>query len=297
MAFKRILYEFENVIEVEEYLDGRYGAPGQKRAERKKATPNDIARVNQWNKSKKARHRLRKYFNVNDYFITLTYRPKDRPKSMKECKEHFRKFYKYVGKEYKKRGYELRWIRNIELGVNNNWHIHVVLNRIPDTDIILGGAWEQYGSVKNRQLLYEKGEFKDLADYITKDEKTEALIEHIKDKDRKKFLDHKIVEANYSTSRNMPLPEPKVKKLKHWPKEPKSRKGFYIDKDSLFEGENKFTKCPYRHYEMIRLERSGKRAGGNLHRHRYKGDETEESPLCSDSCSKGKKRGRRKNEH
>lgn len=38
MATKRVIYEFENVIEVEEYLDGKYGAPGQKRAEKKKAT-------------------------------------------------------------------------------------------------------------------------------------------------------------------------------------------------------------------------------------------------------------------
>ena len=277
MAFKMVLYEFENVIEVEEYLDGRYGAPGQKRAEKKKATPEEIARVNQWNKSKKARHRLRTYFKVNDYFVTLTYRKEKRPKELKEAQSHFRTFYKYVGKEYKKRGYELRWIRNIERGVKENWHIHVVLNRIPDTDIILSRAWE-YGKVKDKQLLYEKGEFRELADYITKDEKS-------------KVIDHKVLEEKYSTSRNMPLPEPKVKRMKRWQKEPKARKGFYIDKDTLFEGTNRFTSFPYRHYEMIRIERRSSSAGRDIHRNRCKDDEDREDVLRSSCRSKGKDRG------
>ena len=77
MKTKRVTYEFADVIEREEYLDGRYGAPGEKRSVKKKATPEQVAQVNQWNKEKKARHRLRKYFKVNDYLITLTY-PKDR---------------------------------------------------------------------------------------------------------------------------------------------------------------------------------------------------------------------------
>ena len=248
MKFKRVIYEFKNVIEVEEYLDGRYGAPGENRAKKKKATPEEIARVNQWNKEKKARHRLRKYFNVNDYFVTLTYMKSERPKNMKMAKKHFRKFYKFMGKEYKKRGQVLRWIRNIECTPTGNWHIHVVLNRIPDTDIILSKAWE-YGKVRDKQLLYEKGEFRKLAQYITKDEKTDKRW--VEDG----VLDHKISEASYSTSRNMPLPEPKVKKLYRWPKEPKPRKGFYIEKESFFEGTNKCTGQPYRHYTMIRLNR------------------------------------------
>ncbi len=110
MKTKRVTYEFADVIEREEYLDGRYGAPGEKRSVKKKATPEQVAQVNQWNKEKKARHRLRKYFKVNDYLITLTY-PKDRrPKDMKQAKADFREFYLAAGKEYKKRGMELRSI-------------------------------------------------------------------------------------------------------------------------------------------------------------------------------------------
>lgn len=283
MATKRVIYEFENVIEVEEYLDGRYGAPGEKRAEKKKATPEEIARVNQWNKEKKARHRLRMYFHVNDYFITLTYKKEARPPDMKTVKRHFRDFYTYLRKEYRKRGQELRWIRNIENTATDNWHIHVVVNRISDTDVILSKAWS-HGKVRDKQLLYEKGEFRRLAQYITKDEKSQAkyLEEGI--------LDHKITEASYSTSKNMPLPEPDVKKLDRWPKEPKVRKGFYLEKESYFEGKNKFTHYPYRHYTMIRIERRETDVSKNLHSDRGKRTANRKGKVCSNRSSTNKKR-------
>lgn len=45
MKTKRVTYEFADVIEREEYLDGRYGAPGEKRSVKKKATPEQVAQV------------------------------------------------------------------------------------------------------------------------------------------------------------------------------------------------------------------------------------------------------------
>lgn len=73
MRIRRVTYDLGNVIERQEYLDGRYGAPGEKRAKKKKATPEEVEQVNQWTRERKARHRLRMYFKVNDYFFTLTY--------------------------------------------------------------------------------------------------------------------------------------------------------------------------------------------------------------------------------
>jgi len=72
MRIRRVTYDLGNVIERQEYLDGRYGAPGEKRAKKKKATPEEVEQVNQWTRERKARHRLRMYFKVNDYFFTLT---------------------------------------------------------------------------------------------------------------------------------------------------------------------------------------------------------------------------------
>lgn len=69
MRIRRVTYDLGNVIERQEYLDGRYGAPGEKRAKKKKATPEEVEQVNQWTRERKARHRLRMYFKVNDYFF------------------------------------------------------------------------------------------------------------------------------------------------------------------------------------------------------------------------------------
>ena len=98
--------------------------------------------------------------------------------------------------------------------------------------------------------LYEKGEFRKLAQYITKNEKTQK--KYVEDG----VLDHKIKEASFSRSRNMPLPEPETDILYRWQKEPRPKKGYYIVKDTYFEGINKATGFPYRHYEMIRIRRT-----------------------------------------
>ena len=88
MRIRRVTYDLGNVIERQEYLDGRYGAPGEKRAKKKKATPEEVEQVNQWTRERKARHRLRMYFKVNDYFFTLTYPKEERPADMKQFSQN-----------------------------------------------------------------------------------------------------------------------------------------------------------------------------------------------------------------
>ena len=134
---------------------------------------------------------------------------------------------------YKKRGRVLYWIRNIERGTKGAWHIHFVINDIGDTASLIERAWS-YGGVFVTQIHKASDtpdeDFKRLAAYLTKDEKTR---EEKKDGTPAK---PRIREANYSHSRNMPLPEPKTEKMKRWPKEVKPKKGYYIA-DS-FEGIN-----------------------------------------------------------
>ena len=42
MGTIRKIYRFEKFIEIEEYHDGRYGAPGKKREEKKNPTPEQM---------------------------------------------------------------------------------------------------------------------------------------------------------------------------------------------------------------------------------------------------------------
>jgi len=233
------IWEFLNAIEVREYHDAKYGAPGQKRIKKRKPTPEEMAKVNQYNRERKARHKLREYFEVNDYFSCLTYRRDARPPDMATAKEHFKQALRFIRKEYKKRGATLFWMRNIEVGTKGGWHIHLIINRIPDTDLILKAAW-QHGKVKN-ELLHEKGEFRQLAAYITKTPAT----------------DPRLKEADYSASRNMPLPEPDKRVYKRWKtwRDIKVKEGFYLDEESVREGINPVTGYPYREYTLLRIRR------------------------------------------
>ena len=144
-----------------------------------------------------------------------------------------------IRREYKKRGHKLCWIRNIEVGTKNAWHIHIVLNRIPDTDLILKKAWT-YGGIHN-ELLYTSGEFTKLAVYLCKTPKT----------------DKRLKENSYSTSRGLAGIEPKRRAMKGktWKKEIRPPKGWYIDKESVRQGENKLTGQPYRTYILFRIQR------------------------------------------
>lgn len=250
MATRRNEYTFRggDIIEREEYHDGKYGAKGKKREKKKTPTREDMKKVNAMNKAKKARHKMLTYFGPGDILATWGYLVKNRPGSMKEALDDFKKAIRTVRREYKKRGYELFWIRNIEKGTKGAWHIHIIVNEIGDTASIIQKAWKKGGTwfTEIRKSKFYDEDFSDLSNYITKDKNTQE-----KKKDGS-LAKPRIAESSYNTSRNMPLPEPRVQKLVRWQKEPKPIKGYYIAR--IHEGINPKTGFKYRHYTMIRLK-------------------------------------------
>lgn len=249
---KRKQYKFRHgkVIDVEEYHDGRYGGPGKRREKKSKPTEKQMKEVNALNKARRCRHKLLEYFRPGDCMATWTYEVRNRPPDMQGALADFQKAMRKVRKEYQKRGMELFWIRNIEKGTKGAWHIHLVINEIGDTASILKKAWSKGGTwsieIQNSEKLYDE-DFTKLANYMTKDENaTEEKEDGTEGKPRLK-------EANYNTSRNMPLPEPHVDKLRRWKEEPKPQKGYYIAR--IHEGINPATGFKYRRYTMIKLDR------------------------------------------
>lgn len=249
MGTKRIIYSLrkKDVIDIYEYHDGNYGARGMPRQKKRKPTKEEIQKINQLNRARRCRLKLLTYFNPGDVFATWTYDQRKRPPDMKAALKQFQKAMRYVRKEYKKRGRELYWIRNIERGTKGAWHIHLVVNEIGDTASILEKAWEHggtwYTQIKKGGKIFDE-DFTKLANYLTKNEKT---VEMKNDGQPGKS---RIREANYNTSRNMPLPEPKKKPLVHWKKEVKPKKGYYIVR--IHEGTDPVG-FSYRRYTMIRL--------------------------------------------
>ncbi len=247
---KRKKYSFRkgDIIEIEEFHDGRYGAPDEKRQKKAKPTKEQMQKVNTMNKAKRCRHRMLAYFKAGDILATWTYEVANRPPTMQDALKDFQKAMRYVRREFKKRGYEVFWIRNIEKGTKGAWHIHLVINEIGDTVSIIQKAWTKGGtwSVAIKHSKYYDEDFTKLSNYMTKDENTTEMK---KDGTPGK---PRIAEANYNTSRNMPLPEPHPDKLQRWKREPKPKKGYYIAR--IYEGINPVTGYKYRRYTMIRLK-------------------------------------------
>lgn len=250
MATIRKTYSLRHgdVIDVEEHHDGNYGAPGKKRAKRGKPTKEQMQKINAMNKARRTRMRLLEYFRPGDCFATWTYEVRNRPEDMKTALKHFQAAIRIVRKEYKKHGKELFWIRNIEQGSKGAWHIHLVINEIGGTAAILEKAWEYGGTycsaIRKNHKIYDE-DFTKMANYITKDENT------VYKKANGEYGKTRIREASYNTSRNMPLPEPKQKKLVRWKEEPKPQKGYYIVHN--YEGINPMG-FKYRRYTMVRVD-------------------------------------------
>ncbi len=232
--YLRKTYRFPGSIEVEEYHNGRYGAPGEKRRPKRKATPEEIKNRNQINRQNHIRRLIKENFRANDYWITITYRKGSRP-SVEEMKEDMKKLLRKVRSEYKKSGSELKYILRMGIGERGGPHLHILANRIQDTDLIFSKYWPHGGILL--KPIYEEGGFKDLADYIAKP------LEEWEPESLKR----------YTRSRNLKVPIPKKEIMlgKTWKKEPK-KKGYYLEE--YWEGINPFTGYLSRRYTLTKLE-------------------------------------------
>lgn len=249
-------YQYPNAIEVEEHLDGRYGAPGQKREKKKKPTPEEMKKANRHNKEKWCRRKMRRWFSRNDLWVTLTYAPDCRPPDMATAKKQWSAFLRRVSEKYRRRGHAFLWMRNIERGTKNAWHIHLLATRIPDADLVIADAWP-HGTV-DMKPCHKEGNFRRLAAYLTKCPETEPRLR----------------ESDYDASRKLPLEKPKKKELKRWKEKEKIQapEGYYLDEDSYYEGKNPITGSPYREYTLLRIkEVDPDEKGRHIHKRKHKG--------------------------
>lgn len=245
-AYVREIWEFGDTKEVEEKHTGKYGAPGQKREKKKKASPEDIKRQNQWKRVRDIRRLIKWNFKKNDYWVTLTYKKGSRP-TYQEIMGDVQKFIPKVQRRYKKQGITLKYIYRIAIGKRGGAHVHILVNRFSNektaSDLIISECWE-CGHV-NFTTTYDFGGFKELAEYIAKP------LEEWEPEQM----------TRYHPSRDLIRKEPEKKVISRrslvdkngFPKPPKAPKGYYVDPDSIKTGINQVTGYPYRHYTLVKI--------------------------------------------
>ena len=175
-------------------------------------------------------------------------------------KEDLRAFFNKLRPMYKKRGRKLMYIYRLEIGKRGGLHCHLVVNRIPDCDLLMRDAWthasDEAGAI-DFQTIDDSGGFGGLSEYLCKepDEEIQGQIRFLIPEDKKKVY-------AVNSSRNLKRPEPVKKKYSHWTlkrilngEEIKPTKGFYVDRDSVQKGINKFTGMSYLYYTEVRVKK------------------------------------------
>ena len=260
MAHRKDVYKYGKYIEYEFKCEGNFGCKGEPRAPKRKATPEQIKKQNQWRKEKHVLRLIRCNFGRGDLWTTLKF-PRGTRLTGKELKQIRKDFLKELRAAYGKRKQKLKYICRLEIGENGGPHIHIIVNRLaqlsgaPTTAEVIQEIWEHYGKYLNYTPLYEEGDFKDLAAYITKPLKEEIagqLTLFGGEEDRKIF-------SAYSHSKNLVVPEKEPHEYKRRTirklieNGPTPTPGYYIDRDSILYGKNPYTGETYYYYTEIRL--------------------------------------------
>lgn len=253
-GYVRDTWEFAGTREIEEKHTGRYGASGQSRIQKRKATPEDIRKQNRWKRERDLRRLIKWNFQPGDYWITFTYKKGERP-SWERIKQDLHKLIRQVRIRYRKQGWELKYIYRMAIGKRGGPHVHMLINRKSNqqtgTDLLLSELWTR-GRV-HFQGLRETGGYKELAQYIAKP------LEEWEPKPLKR----------YHVSRNLIRKEPKRKEIhrrnlrdRHGQMiYPKAPKGYFVDPESVRMGINPITGYAYRHYTLVKIKKGIREEG------------------------------------
>ena len=225
-----------NTIEIRKYYSNRYKAKGIKRAERRNLTTEEQKEINIRHAEDKLRWRMNANFKDGDYHAVYDYDSENKPTTKEEMRKDISDCLKQMRKEYKKLGMELKYIHVMEIGQKGAMHHHLIINEIPIK--ILRKCWTK-GRI-HATPLNTNGQYKKLASYF------------IKYSSRSKELQSKM----WNASRNLIIPEPKKEIIlaNRYLEEPKPKKGYYIDKETVYQDTDPYSGYPYLKYTLVKID-------------------------------------------
>ena len=260
MKYVDYQYISHNHVEHEVHAEFNYGARGSKRAKKRKPTPLQIIKQNHWKKVNSCRRTIQMNFKEGDLWVTLAYKKGTR-KEMKAFQKDVKVFQDMLRELYGREGQQLKWIRRLEIGKRGGLHAHYVINNIDNAPQMIQACWKK--AVKDAGRVYfttidEENGFEGLAEYICKDptEEIQGQLSFLTPESRKKLV-------SISSSRNLDRPSPVKRTINPWSirdiltgqRTIRPTEGFYIEKDSIKAGINKYTGLPYLRYRESRIKK------------------------------------------
>lgn len=201
-------------------------------------TPEDVKKVNERNAITHLRRLINTNFKYQDIHLVLTYKREKRPATPQDAKTDLEKFLRKLRGYFKKRNMELKYIAVTEYK-NKAIHHHLVINSMDTRD--LTEIWP-HGQPRPT-YLDASGQYGQLASYLIKEtSKTFNSVNSVHGK-------------RWCASKNLkqPIITRRIVSANSWRKNPKPKKGYYIEKSSIRSGVHEITGFPYQFYRMIKI--------------------------------------------
>lgn len=225
-------------IEVSKKHSYRYAGKRIPRGPNKSPTPEDVKKINERNAETHLRRLINTNFRYQDIHLVLTYRRDNRPDTPETAKADLEQFLRKLRNHFKKRGKNLKYIAVTEYK-SKAIHHHLIINSMDTRH--LTEIWP-HGQPRPT-YLDSSGQYGQLASYL------------IKETSKTFNTEDSVHGKRWCASKN--LEQPKITKriisAQSWQKEPKTKKGYVIEKGSIRSGVSEITGYPYQFYRMIKI--------------------------------------------
>lgn len=206
-------------------------------------TPEAVKKYNQIVREREITRIANANFRKGDWYITLKYAKEERP-TVEGARKHKSQFLRVLRELFYREGKKIKYIFTTEIGERGGIHHHMLLCY---ADILkVQDLWKKVtkGSGNLHFELTYGMDLSNLAKYFV-GERCSSMTKGENTKEKR-----------YSCSQGLKRPTPSKPKwieATSWREEPVAIKGYYIDKNSLYEGVNPVTGRGYQFYRMVKL--------------------------------------------